>query len=477
MKKLLIVLAFVFPGLSFAQVAAQDSAFQRFMVEASGAGKQTISFGSNGTPVLSPGVPTLSTNGGPDLAVSRTGSFTNPSGNRVAGTATAKVTKAAIGPLIAKAAASLNPLAALLVAGGAIYEVYKEAGGFEVFFQPDGTQAVRKSDPSVCTVAPCYQYNTRIGAWPIGYGSTMASSAQAAADNANSLDANYLYTYTGHSGNTASFTLHRRSNGSYFTTQTFSTGQVSAPPSPTTWLPSSQQEFIDAVAAKSGWPTSSRLAEAVAESQKITQDTLPYDPASMTFTGPSTSPGTTSTTTNPDGTTTTTTTTHNHTYQGNQVTTSTVTNTTNNNPTTNVTTVTTTNSTPESAPPLELETCGLPGKPACKIDETGTKDGVAERTAGQNEFNTEQTKLDNLIPEIIGATPDTSWGLTPFFLEQSGTCHPITLIEWPSFVGGGTFAFDICPWLPLALKLMSLLWVVTTIGACVSLVRDTMTAA
>lgn len=85
--------------------------------------------------------------------------------------------------------------------------------------------------------------------------------------------------------------------------------------------------------------------------------------------GPSTitGPQTTTTTTNPDGTagpSSTSTPAASITYQGNSYTwNTTTTNTTNNNGTTTTTTTTA---------PQEIKTCGLPGTPPCKIDETGT---------------------------------------------------------------------------------------------------------
>lgn len=98
----------------------------------------------------------------------------------------------------------------------------------------------------------------------------------------------------------------------------------------------------------------------------FTPDLTPDPP---TVSGPGSIPGDPTVTTVPDGqggtTTTTTTPTYNITYQGNTYTfTSTTTTTTGGNTTTT------------TAPAPEIKTCGYPGGPACKIDESGTPTGA-----------------------------------------------------------------------------------------------------
>lgn len=108
-----------------------------------------------------------------------------------------------------------------------------------------------------------------------------------------------------------------------------------------------EENVADKIAGKSGWPTTSTIAQAVAEAMRNPQ--VMNDPAtaikldSPTITGPASVPTGSTTTTNPDGSTVTRTTTTNITYNGPNITTSTTTVT--NNTTNNTTTTTTTTST------------------------------------------------------------------------------------------------------------------------------------
>lgn len=105
--------------------------------------------------------------------------------------------------------------------------------------------------------------------------------------------------------------------------------------------PSTLKEFEDAVAAKSGWPSSSAILEATRQAIKSGES---VQATPQVLTGPASSPGEKTTTTTAAKpatatspatapTTTTNTTTNNYNYEGNKVTvtTTTVTNTTNNN--------------------------------------------------------------------------------------------------------------------------------------------------
>jgi len=318
--------------VAHAAVEVPDSAFQRFMVEASGVGKQTISFGSNGTPVLSPGVPTLSTNGGSGVAFARSGTILNPAGEKLAINATGKLAALSIGPLIARAAGLLSPVAGALVAGVGIYDFYKEMG-YTPVQNPDGTLAVTK------------QSSTK--EWYKNPGGWMASPD----DFCHSVGSffNQNSALPGPDAETETIKCTYSVNGA--------TQYINAPIRTTVTgnSPATQQQFIDDVAAKSGWPSTSQITKAIAEAQKIANESLLYDPASMTFTGPATSTGKTTTTTNPDGSTTTTTTNYNHTYEGAKVTTGAVTTTTNNNPVTNTTTTTVTTTTPDTPQKTDCE--------------------------------------------------------------------------------------------------------------------------
>ncbi|MES7382066.1 hypothetical protein U6O65_12490, partial [Cutibacterium acnes] len=91
---------------------------------------------------------------------------------------------------------------------------------------------------------------------------------------------------------------------------------------------------------------------------------------------------------------------------------------------------------------------GLPGKPPCKIDETGTPsppDGDGENVFRQAIPNCLKTDWKTCFPEL----PDINWSFT----LPSG-CAPIPV----PFQRFGFSAVDICPWQGMIHDLMSMLW-------------------
>lgn len=175
---------------------------------------------------------------------------------------------------------------------------------------------------------------------------------------------------------------------------------------------------------------------------------------------PATLPGTTSSTTSGDVTTNSTTT-NNY----NQSRTGPVNVTVTHNVSTSVSTVNNstgavTNVSNSTETGKEIEVCGLPGKPACKLDETGTPDPK------ENEKLTEITEaFDSLDASLNDATKvdgkETGWGLSPFWLT-SGSCQPTLLYTLPPSLGSMPIGFNICPSLPVIYTLMNLLWLVST---------------
>ena len=70
---------------------------------------------------------------------------------------------------------------------------------------------------------------------------------------------------------------------------------------------------------------------------------------------------------------------------------------------------------------VTVETCGLPGKPACKIDETGTPtDGAL--TTQKDEFNAAADALTQQITDLGGAAKKTDLGLTFSIQWPTGDC-------------------------------------------------------
>lgn len=124
-----------------------------------------------------------------------------------------------------------------------------------------------------------------------------------------------------------------------------------------------------------------------------------------------------------------------------------------------------------AAPPAgeQQAACGAPGQPKCAMDETGTPTGKTDY--GQEPIAAANKSLDDTLAGIQSTTgKDTSWGLVPRWLQQSGGCSPTVLYTLPSKLGSMPISIDLCPHLPLIYTLMNLLWVVWTFGAIVSMV-------
>jgi hypothetical protein len=117
---------------------------------------------------------------------------------------------------------------------------------------------------------------------------------------------------------------------------------------------------------------------------------------------------------------------------------------------------------------VEIETCGLPGKPPCKIDETGTPtpgDLNAAGTDARAEIDQAEQEGKGLIEGMAQRTdgkPQWTWS----FALPSG-CSPYPLEAF-------AFSIDICQWQPMIHDLMSLVWIAATIWACVAMVGATL---
>lgn len=103
--------------------------------------------------------------------------------------------------------------------------------------------------------------------------------------------------------------------------------------------------------------------------------------------------------------------------------------------------------------PVKVETCGLPGKPACKIDETDTKtaDDAAQlaKTATQSldQMKTDNsTLLDGKVSEIDAKAREASAHWIKLFnvlpTYGSEVCQPPTIHDTAS---NRDLTFDICP--------------------------------
>lgn len=332
-----------------ANVAAPN-AFDRFMEQATGAGKQTVNFGRDGTPVAAPGVPNIKTDGTPEPKASQSGTIRNPSGNPVPVTATRKIPAPAVGKAVGRAIAKALPGVGAAIA---IKELAEELG-WKWEKKTDGSTEVGKPDGMGCADGgtTCYEYTICESATtcntPYGY----VHPSAAAACTWFGIHLNGYYTVL--SGDMCK--AYQDSNGAYenqaLIKRRLKAGEAELPKV----APATNQEFLDEIARQSGWPAGSKINDVLsspeaADGEKI--ETIPH-----TITGPATTPGKTSTTTTTPATgtpqTTTSTTTHNHSYMGDTITTTNITNTVITNTTTGDT-ISNTTTTEEPAPEKEPE--------------------------------------------------------------------------------------------------------------------------
>lgn len=237
--------------------------------------------------------------------------------------------------------------------------------------------------------------------------------------------------------------------------------------------PVSEQEFLDEIATRSGWPSGAALAlqkslvyppiadlfdsevgsSGVSPSVQLKDSSGASVPsgtpvpvgtpkvATRNYSDPST--GAPMTETKTSSTTATAT--------GNQVTynTSTVTTITNN--TTNVTETVQT----EEKPAEEVETCGLPGKAECAIDEKNTAE-VTEEARARHDPQQDATDAYNPLKEFLENAesalpefPTINWAFT----LPTG-CAAIALPAFEPFLQ----QIDVCQFQPMFHDVMSLVW-------------------
>lgn len=400
------------------------------------------------------------------------GTRRNPSGNPVPVKVKARVGGAATAKIIGKVIAKQIPGIGLAID---IQQAAQEMG-FNLERDSDGTVQVKKKDPMLCTVAPCPTvYTATLSAFNPSKTSTGSTAVAACAGLSGAGPSR------GSPGHTLTITaVLSCGNIQYTSTQgsccggSMAAAVTSSVPLPVVapWEPATQQEFLDAIAAKSGWPSTSKIGNALSVASQETGDAIEVIPSSQTTSGPASSPGTTSVTNNTtDNSTTTNTTTHNHSYAGDTITTNnSTTSITINNTTgavTNSTTTTTNNS--SSAPAPDVETCGLPGKPPCKLDETGTPVYDPEK------FKLDTAKLDqealDLRNKVKGAEDKgmfSNWGQF-FSLPALRECEPLHL---PEYYGYQLPSMDVCPGAEWLRNLMGFVWAVAGFAFCFKSVQD-----
>jgi hypothetical protein len=494
-------------GLSaFGQSVTSTEAFGAFKATVLGQNTTSVTFGSNGTP-LATATPTLAQpDGGAGFKVSSSGSFNNPAGNKVVLSGVGRVSNAeaaaAIGRFIGRSAGTIFAVVTTAVS----IKLLLNDLGYGTKVMPDGTVGITKPLAYACTSGTCYNW--------IGQDAVTASSNP---DTSCSLMVGWLQGKAPNSSFSRGAIVLRvgdsppryncpiSENGNAPLQWIIRTDGTRTPDNPATAVQSAPlSELTDAIANRAGWPVTSNIAKAAAEAKvglqampqvsdpvKAKEDMAPLNVSEPLLSGPATSPGrvTKQVSNNPDGSQREEEVTcyYKHAYAGSQVTTTEQCDTVTTNdgasgvtktstktdsapvqsPTPTTTTVTGTPATPASAP--QVETCGLPNKPACKIDEAGTPpaetlDGDAKATEKLKDLKDFATNPVSKLPTF----PTLNWS----FRLPSG-CTAVSLPAFAPYLQ----EIDICQFMPLFHDLMSVVWVMGALFGVVSMFwRSTMSA-
>jgi hypothetical protein len=122
---------------------------------------------------------------------------------------------------------------------------------------------------------------------------------------------------------------------------------------------------------------------------------------------------------------------------------------------------------------VDVETCGLPGTPPCKIDETGTPTGTGAYSASDTAADTARDALKGVPNTIIEGltTANTSWGFS-IGLPTGCTNPPsLTIPRWHL-----DYTLDLCAHQTSIHKVMSFLWAFLTVVGVLGMVRRTIAA-
>lgn len=120
----ILVIALSASGFAFAQAVNAPTSFDRFMWTATGGASQSVAFGSNGTPLATPRVPSISLDGGLPR-VSAGGILSTVGESKIAVEATARISGLEVGKAVGRAAGKLIMPVAV---GSALYDLAKELG-------------------------------------------------------------------------------------------------------------------------------------------------------------------------------------------------------------------------------------------------------------------------------------------------------------------------------------------------------------
>ncbi len=183
-----------------------------------------------------------------------------------------------------------------LQVGIAAYDLIKELG-FDAANDSDGALQLTKPDPSVCSVAPCYEYATRtnstVDTTATGFFKTKEQACEvsrASYDAVAGPTNDPVVAFV--EGNNCRVAYHY--NGVQYTAWSSSFYIRSVAPSAGSPVPATQQELADKIASQSGWTSSSAFPEVVRQAVESGETITAPSP---TVTGPSTVQGPKSTAT------------------------------------------------------------------------------------------------------------------------------------------------------------------------------------
>lgn len=306
--------ALAFFSLSAQAQSTTTTAYDKFMARVTGASQSTVGYGTNGTPVSAPTPMTLVPDGGSGIKSTQSGTVRNPAGNPATITATGRVSNAAAAGAIGRFAGKVFPWVAWPLA---IKQLVDELG-FVGSSHPETGEVVLERYHSEYCAANCQRvrYTFQVNG-PYRYNPENACAGLVTNYNAQPDYPTRLINPRITGSNLCTITRVNQ-DGSGATNFNVGPSWQSAPPNPLPLEPATMQEFIDAIAAKSGWPASSRVAEATVAATEANQEKV--KPENVTVTGPVQTQGKKKTTTsvNPDGSTRTETQDckWNHTYSG-----------------------------------------------------------------------------------------------------------------------------------------------------------------
>lgn len=117
-----------------------------------------------------------------------------------------------------------------------------------------------------------------------------------------------------------------------------------------------------------------------------------------------------------------------------------------------------------SAKPADPTPCGIPGSPACRLDETGTPNGTGAFDGATAGVNSNRDSAVAGINAAAGASGKaTGWSFT---LALPTGCSPIPMGAYAPYLTG----INICEWQPQIHDLMSMAWLAAAVFLCIGMV-------